>query len=145
MLLLDQTRRRAQATFQEPAKLPPGRAGLVGFVHLLALWPGTSRSLASMAGALLVGLPTAAAADFAFLLAIPTLGCATVYELLKEGRVLWTEIGPAAVAAGLAVSFAVGWLVIAAFLRFLRGHGLFWFALYRMALAVAVFWLWHDP
>ena len=42
---------------------------------------------------------------------------------------------------GLLVSFAVGLLVIAAFLRYLRGHGLLVFALYRVGLAIAVFWL----
>ena len=78
---------------------------------------------------------------FAFLLALPTLGTATVYELLKERQILFAEIGLLNLSLGLLVSFAVGLLVIASFLRYLRGHGLLLFALYRVGLALAVLWL----
>lgn len=143
MLVVERYRLRKTATFSTPDALPTQNALVVGICHLLALWPGTSRSLASMSGSLLAGLPTAAAADFAFLLAIPTLGTATVYELLKERHTLVSEVGLAHMAIGLGVSFAVGWLVIAAFLRYLRGHGLFLFAVYRFVVALLVLWLWR--
>lgn len=141
MLALERYRRRSVPPYQQAAELPTGRALAIGLCHLAALWPGTSRSLASLSGALLVGLPTAAAADFAFLLALPTLGTATVYELLKERQILFAEIGLLNLSLGLLVSFAVGLLVIASFLRYLRGHGLLLFALYRVGLALAVLWL----
>jgi len=141
MLLVERYRRQSAPLYQHAHELPVGRALTVGLCHLAALWPGTSRSLASMSGSLLAGLPTAAAADFAFLLAIPTLGTATVYELLRERQVLLADVGLLNISLGLLVSFAVGLLVIAAFLRYLRGHGLLVFALYRVVLAVAVFWL----
>jgi undecaprenyl-diphosphatase len=91
-----------------------------------------------MTGGLIAGLPTAAAADFAFLLALPTLGAATLYELVKERHILHSEVGFVNIGIGLLVSFVVGWLVIAAFLRYLRGHGLLAFALYRIVLALTV-------
>jgi undecaprenyl-diphosphatase len=141
MLALERYRRRSVPPYQQANELPAGRALVIGLCHLAALWPGTSRSLASLSGALLVGLPTAAAADFAFLLALPTLGTATVYELLKERQILFAEIGLLNLSLGLLVSFAVGLLVIASFLRYLRGHGLLVFALYRVGLALAVLWL----
>ena len=72
---------------------------------------------------------------------MPTLGTATVYELIKERHVLAAEVGLLNMSLGLLLSFAVGLLVIAAFLRYLRGHGLLVFALYRVGLAIAVFWL----
>lgn len=143
MLLIERHRRRHAATFESASALPPKQALTVGLCHLFALWPGTSRSLASMSGALIAGLPTKAAAEYAFLLAIPTLGTATVYELLKERHTLLAEVGLFHMSIGLAVSFAVGWLVIAAFLRYLRGHGLGLLALYRVVLAAVVLWLWR--
>ncbi len=143
MLLIERYRLRKTAPFATPSELPPQNALGVGLCHLLALWPGTSRSLASMSGALLAGLPTAAAADFAFLLAIPTLGTATVYELFKERHTLVAEVGLAHMFVGLGVSFVVGWLVIAGFLRYLRGHGLLLFAVYRFVVALLVLWLWR--
>lgn len=143
MLAIERYRRRNAAIYETASDLPPRPALLVGLCHLLALWPGTSRSLASMSGGLLAGLSTQAAADFAFLLAIPTLGTATVYELLKERHTLLADVGLYHMGIGLAVSFAVGWLVIAGFLRYLRSHGLGLFAIYRVVLALAVLWLWR--
>ena len=138
MLMVERYRRRSVPPYQHAHELPPGRALTVGLCHLAALWPGTSRSLASMTGGLIAGLPTAAAADFAFLLALPTLGAATLYELVKERHILHSEVGFVNIGIGLLVSFVVGWLVIAAFLRYLRGHGLLAFALYRIVLALTV-------
>jgi undecaprenyl-diphosphatase len=105
---------------------------------MLALWPGTSRSMSCIVGGQLAELARAAAADFAFLLALPTLGAATLYELLKHGRELSSAIGIGPLVVGLVVSFGVGWLVIAAFVRYLRRFGMWPFALYRIALGALI-------
>lgn len=145
MLLMDFYMARrgepSQDGMHDAAALSWPRALLVGAVHALALWPGTSRSMACIVGGQLAGLATAAAADFAFLLALPTLGAATVYELLKGGRGLAMAIGPASMALGLAVSFAVGLLVITAFLRYLRRFGLWPFGCYRIAFGLLLLWV----
>lgn len=141
MLGLDLWQRRRPGPITDPAELPWHRALAVGLVQAFALWPGTSRSMASIAGGQLVGLRTAAAADFAFLLALPTLGVATVYELIKERAVLVEAVGAGPLALGLLVSFGVGLLVIAGFLRYLRRFGLWAFALYRIVLAGLLLWL----
>jgi undecaprenyl-diphosphatase len=149
MLALDLWRRRQQRQqpalaaqlLDDPAELSPPRALLIGLVHTLALWPGTSRSFASITGGQLAGLSTRAAADFAFLLALPTLGAATIYELLKEGPTIAATCGAGQLALGLVVSFVVGLLVIAAFLRYLRRFGLWAFGCYRIALGLLLFWL----
>ena len=130
----------ASPLLDDPAALSPRRALLVGLIHTLALWPGTSRSFASITGGQLAGLSTRAAADFAFLLALPTLGAATLYELIKEGPVIAATCGSAQLALGLAVSFVVGLLVIAAFLRCLRRFGLWAFGCYRIALGLLLLW-----
>jgi undecaprenyl-diphosphatase len=129
------------ATLSDPAALSPPRALLVGAIHTLALWPGTSRSFASITGGLLTGLSMKAAADFAFLLALPTLGVATVYELYQEGPAISQTLGAAPLALGLIVSFVVGLAVIAGFLRYLQKFGLWAFGCYRIALGALLLWV----
>ena len=141
MLLVDWLQRRRPPRDLQPGQLPVQGALLTGLLQALALWPGTSRSMACIVGAQLAGLPRAAAADFAFLLALPTLGAATLYELAKHGHELSSSIGLTPLVLGLVVSFVVGWLVISAFLRYLRRFGLWPFALYRITLGALLFWL----
>ena len=85
----------------------------------------------------LVGLSTATAAEFSFLLGVPTLGAATVYEGIKSRHEL-AEAGTLAVGVGLVTSFLVAWAVVAAFLRYLQRRGLEPFGWYRLALAAVV-------
>ncbi len=115
------------------------QAATIGFAQCLSLWPGASRSMTSILGGQLAGLTTAEAAEFSFLLAIPTLGAATLYDLAKNGRALLASpSGPSLLVVGLLAAFAVAWLVIAAFLRYLRRYGLAPFGLYRIALGAIV-------
>ncbi|AUX35374.1 MULTISPECIES: undecaprenyl-diphosphate phosphatase [Sorangium] len=119
------------------------RALAIGVAQCFSLWPGASRSMATIVGGQLSGLSTAAAAEFSFLLAIPTLGAATVFDLAKNGGALLDAPGgAAALAVGLAVSFVVALLVIAVFLRYLKRYGLAPFGWYRIALGAVVLWLW---
>ncbi|AUX45797.1 UDP pyrophosphate phosphatase [Sorangium cellulosum] len=119
------------------------RAFAIGLAQCFSLWPGASRSMTTIVGGQLSGLSTAAAAEFSFLLAIPTLGAATVFDLAKNGGALLDAPGgPAALAVGLAVSFVVALLVIAVFLRYLKRFGLAPFGWYRIALGALVLWLW---
>ncbi|AUX24918.1 UDP pyrophosphate phosphatase [Sorangium cellulosum] len=123
--------------------ITPRRAAAIGLAQCFALWPGASRSMTTIVGGQLSGLSTAAAAEFSFLLAIPTLGAATVFDLAKNGSALLDAPGgPTALAVGLAVSFAVALLVIAVFLRYLKRYGLAPFGWYRIALGALVLWLW---
>jgi undecaprenyl-diphosphatase len=88
----------------------------------------------------LAGLSTATAAEFSFLLGLPTLGAATVYEAYKS-RALLGELGAMQVALGLGASFIVAWAVIAAFLAYLKKRGLVPFGVYRILVGTAVFLL----
>lgn len=116
----------------------PRRALLIGLGQCLSMWPGTSRSMCTIVTGQLLGLSTATAAEFSFLLGLPTLGAATVYEAYKSRHVLGA-IGGLNVAIGLVVSFLVAWAVIAAFLAYLRRRGLVPFGIYRIALGILVF------
>jgi undecaprenyl-diphosphatase len=121
---------------------------LIGLAQCLSLWPGTSRALTTILAALLLGASPVAAAEFSFLLALPTLGMATLFDLLQHYSDLTGPAlgGPAPLIVGLAVSAIVAVLAIRGFLRYLTGHGLAPFGWYRIALGVAVFaFLWHHP
>lgn len=117
----------------------PRRAFLIGLGQCVAMWPGTSRSMCTIVAGQLTGLSTATAAEFSFLLGLPTLGAATVYEALKSSAAL-AELGVANIVIGLVVSFVVAWAVIAAFLRYLQRYGLTPFGIYRIFVGVIVFW-----
>jgi undecaprenyl-diphosphatase len=117
-----------------------GRAFLIGLGQCVSMCPGSSRSMCTIMAGQLTGLSTATAAEFSFLLALPTLGAATVYEGLKSRHELGT-IGVTNVAIGLVVSFLVAWAVIAAFLKYLQRRGLEPFGYYRIVVGVVVFWL----
>ncbi len=115
------------------------RALAIGLAQCFSLWPGASRSMTTIVGGQMAGLGTATAADFSFLLAIPTLGAATAYDLLKNGRALLeSPTGPTSLLIGTVVSFVVALAVIATFLRYLKRFGLAPFGIYRILLGAAV-------
>jgi undecaprenyl-diphosphatase len=121
-------------------KVTPGRALAIGLGQCVSLWPGSSRSMCTIVSAQLAGLSTATAAEFSFLLALPTLVAATLYEGYKARHVLAAEHAVTSVAVGLVVSYLVAWAVIATFLRYLRNHGLEPFGWYRIAVGLVVLW-----
>jgi undecaprenyl-diphosphatase len=122
-------------------RVTPKRALLIGLGQCVSLWPGSSRSMCTIVAAQLTGLSTSTAAEFSFLLAIPTLGAATLYKGYKAHAVLATQVGSTAMAVGLISSFVVGWAVVAAFLTYLRTRGLEAFGWYRIAVGALVLWL----
>jgi len=118
-----------------------GQAAGIGLVQVLAaVFPGTSRSAATIIGGLGVGLTRPVAAEFSFFLAIPSMGAATGYSLLKHLKAhgnlpldRWLLL-----AVGTLVSFLVAWLVIELFMAYVRRRSFVPFALYRVGLAVVV-------
>lgn len=115
----------------------PKRALLVGLGQCVSMWPGSSRSMCTIVSGQLTGLSTATAAEFSFLLGLPTLGAATLYEAYKS-RAALAAIGFVDVAIGLGVSFVVAWAVVAWFIQYLQRRGLLRFGIYRVLLGVFV-------
>jgi len=113
------------------------QAVVVGLVQVAALWPGVSRSGATIIGGLLAGLSRRVALEFSFFLAIPTLGAASVFALWEARHVLAASDTPI-FGLGFAVSFVVSLAVIAVLLRYVRDHDLRPFGWYRVVLAAAV-------
>jgi undecaprenyl-diphosphatase len=122
----------------------PARALAIGLGQCVSMWPGSSRSMCTIVAGQLSGLSTETAAEFSFLLALPTLGAATLYEGFKARHALLDNGGAASLGVGMVVSFFVAWAVIASFLRYLRVRGLEPFGWYRIVLGAVVLWvLWR--
>ncbi len=120
--------------------IPLGGALAIGLFQCLSLWPGTSRAMVTILAALLIGCSNVAAAEFSFLLALPTLGAATVFDLLqsKESLLHGGAIGTGALLVGVVTAAIVAAVAIRSFLRYLTRHGLTPFGWYRVALALVV-------
>lgn len=110
---------------------------LVGFAQCFSLFPGVSRSGATIVGGLLAGMDRKLATEYSFFLALPTLFAASGYKLLKSVDLL-TAHDAMALGLGLVASFLVAWAVIATFLAFVKRHSLRIFAIYRIALGMIV-------
>ena len=112
----------------------------IGLFQVLALWPGTSRSAATIVGAMLLGLDRKSAAEFSFLIAVPVIIAATGYELLKVGYDVVAR-DSSQLAIGLFVSFIVALMTVKGFLSILGRWSLRPFAWYRIAVA-PLFYYW---
>jgi undecaprenyl-diphosphatase len=112
-----------------------------------AVFPGTSRSMSTIAAGQLAGMSRASALEFSFFLSIPTMVVATCYDLLKslrgkgENAIGVTHIDPhgwVVLAIGFVVSFIVAYGAVAWFLAWVRKHGFAPFAVYRIVVGAAV-------
>lgn len=118
----------------------------IGFFQILAAaFPGTSRSMATIAGGQIFGLSRSAALEFSFFLAIPVMFAASGFKLLKH---LATEPMPSggewtSLAIGFLTSFFVAYGVIAWFMQWVRSRGFVPFAVYRVIAGIGLLlWLW---
>ncbi len=130
-------RRRQVPRFSVAASVPLFTAFLIGVAQCFAMIPGTSRSAATIMGALLLGLSAPAAAEFSFFLAIPTMFAAGFYSLYKFRHDVHSD-QLALLGMGSAVAFVVALLVIAAFMRYIQTHKFAPFAVYRIVLGIVV-------
>ncbi len=110
-------------------------AVLIGCAQCLALWPGTSRSMVTILAGLVLGWPATVAAEYSFLLALPTLGAATLLDLLTGGRQLFQQVGWASIVCGYLTAGLVAALAIRRFVQYLTRRGLAPFGWYRVGLA----------
>ncbi len=123
-------------------EVPPSRALGVGVVQLLALVPGVSRSGATILGGYCLGLSRTAATEFSFLLAIPVMVAAALYDLATSIGALGRADLPI-FTIGFVTAFGSALLVVKGFVRWIGRHDFRAFAWYRLAAGAAVF-LWYG-
>jgi undecaprenyl-diphosphatase len=111
------------------------QALIIGLAQCIALWPGTSRSLATIIGALLVGVAMPVAVEFSFLLGFATLTAATLFKLAKDGGTLVDQFGVLNPLIGAAFAFVAAVVAIRWLITYLSRHDLTIFAWYRFVVA----------
>jgi undecaprenyl-diphosphatase len=142
---------RGRTTHMEDMSL--GQAIWIGLCQILsAVFPGTSRSMSTIAAGQLAGMTRPAALEFSFFLSIPTMLAATLYDLLRTLHPKHTAavqaIAPMHVDAhgwivlliGTVVSFVVAYFVVGWFIRWVSRRGFVPFAVYRIIVGIAVLW-----
>ncbi len=117
---------------------------------LSAVFPGTSRSMATIAAGQIAGMSRPAALEFSFLLSIPTMVAATGYDLIESMRHMdggsTMGVGPSNVhewivlAIGFVTSFIVAYAVVVWFMNWVRQRGFLPFAIYRVVIGLSVWW-----
>jgi undecaprenyl-diphosphatase len=116
--------------------LPFGKSLAIGFCQCLAMVPGVSRSGATIVGALALGVEKRAAAEFSFLLSLPTMGAAVAYDLFKNRDVL--DFGAVwEIAVGFAVAFVTAVIVVRWVLDYIGRHGYALFGWWRILVGSA--------
>jgi undecaprenyl-diphosphatase len=131
ILIIERVRPRPQILDVDQMKM---RAALgIGCCQILAMIPGTSRAGATIMGAMMLRVDRAAATQFSFFLAVPTMLGATVYDLYKNRAILTVE-GGELIAIGLVVAFVCAIFVVRTLVGFVSRHGFGVFAWYRIAI-----------
>jgi undecaprenyl-diphosphatase len=150
MWIVDATFTRPRVMHMEEMNLP--QAIWIGAAQILsAIFPGTSRSMATIAAGQVGGMSRQAALEFSFFLSMPTMVMATGYDLFKavapnRGTPVEGNLAPLAVnthqwivlAIGFVVSFFVALAVVAWFMQWVRTRGFVPFAVYRILLGLAI-------
>jgi len=128
-----------------------GQAIWIGACQILsAVFPGTSRSMSTIASGQLAGMSRASALEFSFFLSIPTMVVATCYDVLKSltgkaenpiGVIQMDAHGWVLLAIGFVVSFVVAYGSVAWFMAYVRRRGFAPFAVYRIIVGIPIlFW-----
>lgn len=120
------------------------KAFFIGIFQALAIIPGTSRSGASIIGGLILGLNRKCAAEFSFLLAIPTMFVATAYDIYKNPHLLSSQDSLFVLLIGFITAFVVAVFVIKIFLNFIARFSFVPFGIYRIFLGILFLFLFYS-
>ncbi len=137
LVMLVVERFRPTAVVHAADRTPLSRAAAIGVAQTIAMIPGVSRSGATIVGGMLAGLDRAAAAEFSFFLAMPTMAAAFAKDLWDVRHQLTSDRG-AEIAVGFVMAFLASLLVVKPFLRFVGRSGFAPFAWYRILAGLAL-------
>ena len=130
-------RRESSPSILSVSSLPYLTVVLIGLAQCLAFIPGVSRSAATIIAGLIMGSSRMAAAEFSFLLAVPTLAAASAYSIISSG-ISFTSEQIIFLGAGFLTTFIVAWISIAALMKFISTRSFKVFGWYRIVLALVV-------
>ena len=134
-------RRKGRDRFYTLDEMTPGLALGIGCFQCLSLWPGFSRSAATIMGGMLLGAKRGLAAEYSFIAAVPLMVAATLYDFYKSAD-LYTADDLGVLAIGFVVSFVSALAAVKGFIVLVKRVSLRPFAWYRLVLAAAVFLFW---
>lgn len=137
IILLWIERRQTKNTINVISALPYSTALGIGLLQCLAMIPGTSRSAATIIGAMVLGVSRILAAEFSFFLAIPTIFAASAYSLLKADFIM-TKTELILLATGFLTAFVVALIVIDQLMKYISKHDFKVFGWYRIVLGIIV-------
>ena len=138
MLLVEHLAKKIPPRTTSLDAITPRLALGIGCCQCLALWPGFSRSAATIMGGMLLGARRDVAAEYSFLAAVPLMFAATGYDVLAN-RALFSSNDIPLFAAGFLFSFVFAWLAVRTFIALVGRLTLRPFAWYRLALALPVY------
>jgi undecaprenyl-diphosphatase len=137
LIFIEKIKKSENAKFLDVNMIPVWIAISIGFFQCLAMVPGTSRSGATIIGALLLGLSRGAAVEFSFFLAIPTMFGATLLKIVKNG-LFFSSFEITLIVVGFVVSFITAFAVIKGFIDYISKKDFAIFGYYRIVLGVII-------
>lgn len=137
LILIYIERKKLENNYISVGEMPLRIAFYIGLIQCLAMIPGTSRSAATIIGAMLLGTSRLAAVEFSFFLAIPTMAAATGYSLLKHGSTIsGSEI--IILIIGFLSAFFTAWFIIKGFINYIKNRDFKPFGYYRIILGAII-------
>lgn len=136
LILLDKWSKRKESSYKEIEDISYINAFKIGIIQCISMIPGVSRSAATIFGGIFSGFNRAQAAEFSFLLAIPTMFAASGYDLLKEHENI-NKDDIYLLLFGAFVAFVVAIIAVKAFVAYLNKYGFKHFGYYRIVLGIA--------
>ncbi len=135
LIILDNWTAKKKSEYATIEDISYKSAFIIGLIQCISMIPGVSRAAATIFGGIYKGFDRKQAAEFSFLLAIPTMTAATGYDLFKHHKELSSEKW-SMLAVGGVVAFIFAILAVKAFISYLTNHGFKYFGLYRIILGV---------
>lgn len=135
LILIDRKVESGESRWDDVEDISYGNAFFIGLIQCFSMIPGVSRAAATIIGGVFNGFDKRQAAEFSFLLAVPTMFAASGYDLLKTD-LTFTHDNSVLLITGLVVAFIVAWIAVKAFLIILKRYGFRHFGYYRIIIGI---------
>jgi len=136
LILFELFHKEKESAHEDISTIPYSKCFAIGLCQSLAMFPGVSRSAATIMGGLLLNLKRQTIVEFSFLLAVPTMLAAAILDLAKSGS-SFTPDQFVSLGVGFVVSFAVALLSIKFLMNYIKKHTFIPFGVYRIIIALA--------